>query len=111
MRRWQVYVAACALPMLVALFAITYCVESPRWLLETGNHDGAMAALRVVAKRNEATMPCERLKQAASAGGTDELANKGPMARWYIYMKWSWRSIKGVFSRKLWKRSVMIWLA
>ena len=102
---WRVYVALCALPMLIALVAMCWLVESPRWQVEMGNEQAELRALRTIAKRNDVAMPCERLIMPPNAGAEqEELKSKGPLARYYIYAMRSWRSIKGVFSQKLLKR-------
>lgn len=102
---WRVYLAVCALPMLIALVAMCWLVESPRWLVQMGNEEGAMRALRTIAKRNDVAMPCEKLIIPRYAGiEQEEVKNKAPLARYYIYMMRSWRSIKGIFSQKLLKR-------
>ena len=61
-----------------------------------------MRALRTIAKRNDVAMPCEKLIIPRYAGiEQEEVKNKAPLARYYIYMMRSWRSIKGIFSQKL----------
>ena len=39
---WKTFVAACAMPLVIALIGLLWLVESPRWLLVTGNVEGAM---------------------------------------------------------------------
>merc|ERR1711998_370503 len=95
-------------PMLAAVVALLFMVESPRFLLMTGRPDQAMNSLRTIAKRNKVSMPCERLLVPEGVVSDAELANRGPIGRYWIYLKRYWRSLKNILSRKLWKRTLLI---
>lgn len=109
-RGWHYVILFAAFPMGVALFAMMWLVESPRYLLVQGKDDAAMRALRTMAKRNDVPMPCDRLITPEGVEPDTELENKAGTTRWYIYMKRFWRSCKALLSRKLWKRTLLIWI-
>ncbi|WP_369046120.1 sugar porter family MFS transporter [Sinomonas sp. P10A9] len=45
---WRIMFAICALPALALFFGMLRMPESPRWLVEKGRHDEALAVLRTV---------------------------------------------------------------
>jgi sugar porter (SP) family MFS transporter len=45
---WRVMFAICALPAIALFFGMLRMPESPRWLVEKGRHDEALAVLRTV---------------------------------------------------------------
>uniref|UniRef100_A0A8C4NBM5 Major facilitator superfamily (MFS) profile domain-containing protein n=1 Tax=Eptatretus burgeri TaxID=7764 RepID=A0A8C4NBM5_EPTBU len=49
---WRVFVIVCALPAVMAIVALTFIPESPRFLLENGKHDEAWMILKRVHDTN-----------------------------------------------------------
>jgi sugar porter (SP) family MFS transporter len=51
---WRVMFAICALPAVALFFGMLRMPESPRWLVEKGRHDEALAVLRTVRTEDRA---------------------------------------------------------
>ena len=69
-----------------------------------------MEAIRTIAKRNDVPVPCQRLKIASYDSIDDELLNKTVLQKYFIYQRRFLRGYSSLFSRKMWKRTVAIWL-
>ena len=107
---WRYLVLFAVTPMAVSIFTLLWLVESPRFLLINGKPDAAMRSLRTMAKRNDVPMPCDSLIVPPGVERDTEIENKAGAARWYIYFKRFWRSCKALLSKKLWKRTLLIWI-
>ncbi|BAS13338.1 major myo-inositol transporter IolT [Arthrobacter sp. Hiyo8] len=51
---WRIMLAVCALPAIALFFGMLRVPESPRWLVEKGRHDEALAVLRSVRSEDRA---------------------------------------------------------
>jgi len=58
---WRVFLAIATIPFAYNLVQLWQLVESPRWLLEEGEGDKALAAVAHIAALNGCPMPCDEV--------------------------------------------------
>jgi sugar porter (SP) family MFS transporter len=81
---WRVMFAVCALPAVALFFGMLRMPESPRWLVEKGRHDDALAVLKTVRSEDRALAEIAQVELVAEEetsgehrlGFKDVLANK-----------------------------------
>lgn len=64
---WRIMFAVCALPAIALFFGMLRMPESPRWLIEKGRSDQAVAVLRTIRSVERAEAEVREIAESASA--------------------------------------------
>ena len=60
---WRIMFAVCALPAIALFFGMLRMPESPRWLVEKGRDDEALAVLKTVRSEDRALAECDQVER------------------------------------------------
>ncbi|MGO1543925.1 MAG: sugar porter family MFS transporter [Gulosibacter sp.] len=69
---WRIMFAICAIPAICLFFGMLRMPESPRWLIEKGRNDDALAVLKTVRSEDRAIAELEEITKVAKEEQTEQ---------------------------------------
>src|SRR6478752_1624483 len=81
---WRIMFGVCALPAIALFFGMLRMPESPRWLVEKGRHDEALAVLKTVRSEDRAMAEFAQVEHVAE----EEQENQGLSFKEIFANKW-----------------------
>src|SRR3954452_21876014 len=83
---WRIMFAVCALPAIALFFGMLRMPESPRWLVEKGREDEALAVLKTVRSEDRAVAEWEQVERVVEEEHEEHWTGLGAIVRskWLI---------------------------